>query len=104
MVRYKKRYFVIQLDRHSDVAEQLQQQQRAVDDGNGDDDVRHSEKKKKKLSVRMKPAKKRSLCDPRPLDFNDGHLSNAIKDVVTKIHGDFGRASVTIGSHLITLL
>ena len=93
MVRYKKRYFVIQLDRRSDVAEQL-----LPKDGQ-DSTALQPPNKKKKLS---KPSKvrKRSLCDPKPLSFHDGHLSNAVKDVVSQIHGDFGRASITIGTSI----
>ena len=85
MVRYKKRYFVLQLDRHSDVLNQLKKT--AKNDC-------FEKKKKKKLKP---PVKKRSLCDPKPLAFNDAHLSNAIKDIVLQIHGDFGRAAVTMG-------
>ena len=78
MVRYKKRYFVIQLDRHSDVANELKQHQQLENDA-------EPQKKKKKL------------------DFNDSHLSNAVKDIVTQIHGDFGRAAVTIGKEIVNL-
>lgn len=93
MVRYKKRYFVIQLDRHSDVANELKQHQQLENDA-------EPQKKKKKLDF---ASRKRSLCDPKPLDFNDSHLSNAVKDIVTQIHGDFGRAAVTIGKEIVNL-
>ena len=86
MVRYKKRYFVLQLDRHTDVLNQLQQSNENI-----------SSEKKKKKKIKVQTVKKRSLCDPNPLRFNDGHLSNAIKDIVLQIHGDFGRAAVTMG-------
>ena len=91
MVRYKKRYFVIQVDRHSDVAEQLQPK-------DGQDSMTSQPPCKKKKLAKTFKVKKRSLCDPKPLKFNDGHLSNAVKDIVSQIHGDFGRASVTIGT------
>jgi hypothetical protein len=53
--------------------------------------------KKKKRPKLAEAARKRSLCDPRPLEFNDGHLAAAVKDIVEQIHGDFGKAAVTIG-------
>ena len=88
MVRYKKRYFVFQLDRQLDV---MNYPTPNVNDDEGEP------KKKKKRGQKMKPVKKRSLCDPKPLEITDFQLSNAIKDIVLQIHGDFGRAAVTMG-------
>ena len=88
MVRYKKRYFVFQLDRQLDV---MNYPTPNINDDEGEP------KKKKKRGHKMKPVKKRSLCDPKPLEITDFQLSNAIKDIVLQIHGDFGRAAVTMG-------
>ena len=94
MVRYKKRYFVLQLDRHNDVLNQPNTNTATTDNSSSEP------QKKKKKGQKMKhhsAVKKRSLCDPKPLLLNDGQLSNAIKDIVLQIHGDFGRAAVTMG-------
>ena len=40
---------------------------------------------------------KRALIDPRPLLIPDGLLAATLKDLVGQIHGDFGRAAVTVG-------
>ena len=71
MVRFKKRYFVVQFDREKDI-----------------------------ISGRNQSIPK-ALQDPRPLDIPDGVLVQAIKDIVENIHGDFGRASVTTGLRTI---
>lgn len=92
MVRYKKRYFVLQLDRHHDVLNQP--------NTNSDNSSSSEPQKKKKKGQKLKhhsAVKKRSLCDPKPLLLNDGQLSQAIKDIVLQMHGDFGRAAVTMG-------
>ncbi len=92
MVRYKKRYFVLQLDRHHDVLNQP--------NANSDNSSSSEPQKKKKKGQKLKhhlAVKKRSLCDPKPLLLNDGQLSQAIKDIVHQMHGDFGRAAVTMG-------
>ena len=92
MVRYKKRYFVFQLDRHFDVMN-CTPTPTATNDGDGEP----NKKKKRGQKMLLKPVKKRSLCDPKPLEVTDCQLSNAIKDIVLQIHGDFGRAAVTMG-------
>lgn len=97
MVRYKKRYFVIQLDRHSDL---IPSPPTTTTTTSTSTSVQGSAKKKKRLKLNAS-LKRRSLCDPNPLALTDGQLSNAIKDVVTQIHGDFGRASVTMGLRTI---
>ncbi len=95
MVRYKKRYFVLQLDRQNDVLNQPNANTSTTTDNSSSEP-----QKKKKKGQKLKhhsAVKKRSLCDPKPLMLNDGQLSNAIKDIVLQIHGDFGRAAVTMG-------
>ena len=71
MVRFKKRYFVVQFDRQKDI-----------------------------ISGRN-PSIPKALQDPRPLDIPDGVLAQAIKDIVENVHGDFGRASITTGLRTI---
>jgi len=70
MVRFKKRYFVVQFDREKDLYDPISKKQ---------------------------PFKPRALQDPRPLDIPDGVLALAVKDIVEHLHGDFGRAAVTTG-------
>ncbi len=91
MVRFKKRYFVVQLDRPGDIfapTSTTKSKKRKLD-GDGDG---------KQYGGRLKPRVHR---DPRPLDVPDGVLSEAVKDVVQKIHGDFGRAAITTGLRTI---
>ena len=76
MVRFKKRYFVVQFDREKDLYDSS----------------------KKNNSSQFKP---RAYQDPRPLDIPDGQLALAVKDIVEQIHGDFGRASITTGLRTI---
>jgi RNase P/RNase MRP subunit POP5 len=78
MVRFKKRYFVVQLDRERDIF----------------DPAVSSEKKKQFY-------KPRAYQDSKPLDIPDRLLANAVKDLVQKIHGDFGRAAITTGLRTI---
>ena len=76
MVRFKKRYFVVQFDREKDLYDSS----------------------KKNNSSQFKP---RAYQDPRLLDIPDGQLALAVKDIVEQIHGDFGRASITTGLRTI---
>ena len=71
MVRFKKRYFVVQFDREKDLFEPSNKKQN------------------------FKP---RALQDSKPLDIRDDTLALAVKDIVEHIHGDFGRAAITTGS------
>ena len=74
MVRFKKRYFVVQFDRERDLYDPL---------SNKDS------------------FKKRAFQDSRPLDIKDNDLALAVKDIVEHIHGDFGRAAITTGLRAI---
>ena len=74
MVRFKKRYFVVQFDREKDIYDPFS---------------------------KNKHLKNRVGLDPKPLDIPDGILADAVKDLVQKIHGEFGRASVTTGLRTI---
>jgi ribonuclease P/MRP protein subunit POP5 len=76
MVRFKKRYFVVQLDREKDIYDPFSKHHQAS----------------------LKP---RAIQDSRPLDIPDGVLAATIKDLVQQIHGDFGRASITTGLRTI---
>jgi len=101
MVRYKKRYFVVQLDRESDLFNKLdnmksnQQAKESSELSFG----QASNKKKRKRSIINKTTTgfKRALIDPQPLHISDGVLVNTLKELVGEIHGDFGRAAVTTG-------
>ena len=70
MVRFKKRYFVVQFDREKDLYDS---------------------------SIKKQRFKPRALQDSRPLDIRDDALALAVKDIVEHIHGDFGRAAITTG-------
>jgi len=74
MVRFKKRYFVVQFDRERDLFEPSNKKQN------------------------FKP---RALQDSKPLDIRDDTLALAVKDIVEHIHGDFGRAAITTGLRTI---
>jgi len=86
MVRFKKRYFVVQFDREKDLYDPL---------------------------CKKKSFKPRALQDSRPLEINpeflhrwtldikDYDLALAVKDLVEHIHGDFGRAAITTGLRAI---
>ena len=76
MVRFKKRYFVVQLDREKDIYDPFSKHHQAS----------------------LKP---RAIQDSRPLDIPDGVLAATIKDLVQQVHGDFGRASITTGLRTI---
>ena len=76
MVRFKKRYFVVQLDREKDIYDPFSKHHQAS----------------------LKP---RAIQDSRPLDIPDGVLAATVKDLVQQIHGDFGRASITTGLRTI---
>ena len=76
MVRFKKRYFVVQLDREKDIYDPFSKHHQAC----------------------LKP---RAIQDSRPLDIPDGVLAATVKDLVQQIHGDFGRASITTGLRTI---
>jgi hypothetical protein len=65
MVRYKKRYFVVEFERAGWVA-------------------------------RGQPG-----LDLKPLDSRDVDIAEAVKEKVTELHGDFGRASMTVGFKVI---
>lgn len=81
MVRFKKRYFVVQFDREKDLF---------------DASLRKSSSKN--TTQHFKP---RAYQDPRPLDIPDGVLAAAVKDIVEQMHGDFGRAAITTGLRTI---
>ena len=74
MVRFKKRYFVVQFDRERDSYDPL---------SNKDS------------------FKKRAFQDSWPLHIKDHDLALAVKDIVEHIHGDFGRAAITTGLRAI---
>jgi len=74
MVRFKKRYFVVQFDYEKDISEPSHNKQN------------------------FKP---RALHNLKPLHIHDEDLVLAIKDIVEKIHGDFGRAAITPGLRAI---
>ena len=74
MVRFKKRYFVVQFDREKDLYDS---------------------------SIKKQSFKPRALQDSRPLDIRDDVLAHAVKDIVEHIHGDFGRAAITTGLRAI---
>ena len=74
MVRFKKRYFVVQFDREKDLYDPL---------------------------CKKQSFKPRALQDSRPLDIKDHDLALAVKDIVEHIHGDFGRAAITTGLRAI---
>ena len=74
MVRFKKRYFVVQFDREKDLYDS---------------------------SIKKQSFKPRALQDSRPLDIRDDVLALAVKDIVEHIHGDFGRAAITTGLRAI---
>jgi RNase P/RNase MRP subunit POP5 len=74
MVRFKKRYFVVQFDREKDLYDS---------------------------SIKKQNFKPRALQDSRPLDIRDDVLALAVKDIVEHIHGDFGRAAITTGLRAI---
>ena len=74
MVRFKKRYFVVQFDRERDSYNPL---------SNKDS------------------FKKRAFQDSWPLHIKDHDLALAVKDIVEHIHGDFGRAAITTGLRAI---
>ena len=61
MVRFKKRYFVVEFDRAQHVNQANNQ------------------------------------FDLEPLNSKDIDVANAVKDKVQELHGDFGRASITVG-------
>jgi len=65
MVRYKKRYFVVEFERAERVA-------------------------------RAKPG-----LDLEPLNSRDVDIAEAVKDKVKEVHGDWGRARVTVGFKVI---
>jgi len=65
MVRYKKRYFVVEFERIHRVN-------------------------------KPKPG-----VDLEPLNSKDIDIAEAVKDKVTELHGDFGRASITVGFKVI---
>ena len=61
MVRFKKRYFVVEFERAA-----------------------HISQSKNKFDI-------------EPLDSKDIDIAEAVKNKVEELHGDFGRASVTVG-------
>jgi len=65
MVRFKKRYFVVELERAERVS------------------------------------RGKSDLDLKPLDSRDCDLAEAVKDKVKEMHGDFGRAKITVGFKVI---
>jgi len=100
MVRYKKRYFVVQLDRESDLFNKLDNMKsNQAKDSSELPLVQVSNKKKRKRNINNKtsPGFKRALIDLQPLHISDGVLVNTLKELVGEIHGDFGRAAVTTG-------
>lgn len=109
MVRYKKRYLVVQLDRESDLLGKLQEikEKEVQPEESYERKIQSSEecvtkkKRKKQSQHKSKPGFKRALVDPRPLYLPDGVLTSTLKDLVGQIHGDFGRASVTTGLRTI---
>jgi ribonuclease P/MRP protein subunit POP5 len=107
MVRYKKRYFVIQLDRESDLVTQLRKIQESHPNVEGNlitdqnSFAKDSKKKRKKQKQCNKPQFKRALIDPNPLYIPDNVLTATLKELVGQIHGDFGRASVATGLRTI---
>lgn len=75
MVRFKKRYFVVQLDREKDIYDPY--------------------------NSKRSHNQPRAFQDAKPLNIPDGNLADAVKDLVQQIHGDFGRAAVTQGLRTI---
>lgn len=65
MVRFKKRYFVLEFER-----------------------AKHINQSK-------------TYFDVEPLNSKDIDIANAVKDKVQELHGDFGRASITVGFKVI---
>ena len=61
MVRFKKRYFVLEYERASHINQS------------------------------------NDSFDLEPLNSRDIDIANAVKDRVEELHGDFGRASMTVG-------
>merc|ERR1712059_222293 len=65
MVRFKKRYFVMEYERAKNVE------------------------------------KSKDLFDLEPLNSKDIDIAEAVKNKVTELHGDFGRAAITVGFKVI---
>ena len=65
MVRYKKRYFVIEYERSNNIG-------------------------------------KHERLDLEPLNSKDVDIADAMKDKIYEFHGDFGRATTTIGFKYLT--
>jgi len=104
MVRYKKRYFVVQLDRESDLISKLdniKSKQPSTDNIEISLESTSNKKKRKKQLLYKSSGFKRALIDPQPLYISDNMLVNTLKDLVGQIHGDFGRASVATGLRTI---
>jgi len=80
MVRFKKRYFVVQFDREKDIFD---------------------ERSDAIVLKKTKYFKPRVFQNPKPLDIPDGVLASAVKDIVEHLHGDFGRAAITTGLRTI---